>query len=766
MAITISGENNSDKILAADGVIDQLSGFNIVGVITATSFTGNLTGNVTGNLTGNVNSTSPLLLQTGGSERFRITGNNELGIAGANYGSSGQVLTSGGSGSSVSWTTIPTQVTISNNAVDRVITGGSGTNLNGESYLTFSPTSNNGLDVTRTNANTAAMFRGHGGAGTIGLYDTTNSKLLFLSNSNGDFNVQTSDNSYFKKLTVKQNGKVGIATDNPQTELEIHGGSGGTIRLAKGGVGVNREISAGDTLGKIEFRSYDGSLNYNSYNATYTEIETVAVDTLGGPPGNNVRLDFKIADSDEPASGKAVTPVSALSILQGGKIGIATESPLYRLDIGDGANDPPSGYQFRINAAGDYIFALAKQGNPSFSIRNNSTSVVHLNTQNSKRLALGVSSGSNSGSIEDHVNINSSGSFMVGASTYGAAGSFSVGANGTFRSILASGTAQDTLICGISGVSNGFQITTAANNVHTYKFHSGTSQALTITDNKTGVLAGSPFSRFQCGNHTFNGGHAMYTNDRVGMSNHGSLTGLMLASTYNDATHPEYGLVFVQGPTTSNYNVWSVSPDGPAKGDSLNFHYAGYSGSGSNPNVHVPAYKKFEMNGDGNFHITAGNLKFANGYGVDFSATGNSGGTMTSELLHDYEEGTFTPTIIRSSAGYSGNYNYQHGVYTRIGRLVHCYIDVDINNFSGGGGHVGLSGLPYTVSSHGLPGWPHSMHMARMYLDGDYAAGVDARTIRFSGTNYGYVMNIDDDTWDYGNYTRVIFTGSFTFMVS
>ena len=137
MAITISGENNNDKILASDGVIDQLSGFSIVGVVTATSFTGDLTGNVTGNLTGNVNSTSPLLLQTGGSERFRITGNNELGIAGANYGSSGQVLTSGGSGSAVSWTTIPTQVTIANNADNRVITGGSGTNLNGEANLTF-----------------------------------------------------------------------------------------------------------------------------------------------------------------------------------------------------------------------------------------------------------------------------------------------------------------------------------------------------------------------------------------------------------------------------------------------------------------------------------------------------------------------------------------------------------------------------------------------------------------------------------------------------
>ena len=39
MAITISGENNNDKILASDGVIDQISGINIVGVITATTFT-------------------------------------------------------------------------------------------------------------------------------------------------------------------------------------------------------------------------------------------------------------------------------------------------------------------------------------------------------------------------------------------------------------------------------------------------------------------------------------------------------------------------------------------------------------------------------------------------------------------------------------------------------------------------------------------------------------------------------------------------------
>ena len=33
MAITISGQNNNDKILASDGVLDQISGFNVVGVL-------------------------------------------------------------------------------------------------------------------------------------------------------------------------------------------------------------------------------------------------------------------------------------------------------------------------------------------------------------------------------------------------------------------------------------------------------------------------------------------------------------------------------------------------------------------------------------------------------------------------------------------------------------------------------------------------------------------------------------------------------------
>ena len=128
MAIVISGVNNNDKITASDGTIDLLSGVNYSGILTAPAFTS--TGNITaghinigsniqlgnagvatattfvGNLTGNVNATSNLLLQIGGSEKFRVGSSGQLGIGGANYGTSGQVLSSGGSGSAATWQTV------------------------------------------------------------------------------------------------------------------------------------------------------------------------------------------------------------------------------------------------------------------------------------------------------------------------------------------------------------------------------------------------------------------------------------------------------------------------------------------------------------------------------------------------------------------------------------------------------------------------------------------------------------------------------------
>ena len=240
MAITISGENNNDKILAQDGVIDQISGINIVGLLTAGHL--NVGSNIqlgnagiitattfVGNVTGNIKSTSPLLLRTGGSERFRITGNNELGIAGANYGSSGQVLTSGGSGSAVSWTTIPTQVTIANNADNRVITGGSGVNLNGEANLTFSGStlkvnSTTGHSYLKINSNDS-----YSGSIHFGDQSDDDAAQIWYDNYQGNgMYLRTSENtpmSFYTngspRLVITSGGSVNIGGDYTQTSQKL-----------------------------------------------------------------------------------------------------------------------------------------------------------------------------------------------------------------------------------------------------------------------------------------------------------------------------------------------------------------------------------------------------------------------------------------------------------------------------------------------------------------------------------------------------------------
>ena len=166
--------------------------------------------------------------------------------------------------------------------------------------------------------------------------------------------------------------------------------------------------------------------------------------------------------------------------------------------------------------------------------------------------------------------------------------------------------------------------------------------------------------------------------------------------------------------------------------------------------------------GDGNLVVGTA------GHGIDFSATSNSSGTMTSELLDNYEEGTWTPTIYRSNnSGVSGSYNHQEGSYVRVGRLVFALFRVDITSFSGGSGHVVMGGLPYSTHSHGVGGWTNVANMRRMYLDGDFARGDNARSlVGASGISYLYVMNLDTDQWDYGNYGRILFDGCITYQTS
>jgi hypothetical protein len=108
--------------------------------------------------------------------------------------------------------------------------------------------------------------------------------------------------------------------------------------------------------------------------------------------------------------------------------------------------------------------------------------------------------------------------------------------------------------------------------------------------------------------------------------------------------------------------------------------------------------------------LSTGNLIIGtSGKGIDFSATP---GTGTSELLNDYEEGTWTPTV--SGFG-TPTYVQQTGKYTKVGNLVHITGKLNFTGASGASA-VSIGGLPF---ASGDPS--DTFQRASCFVEGDWA---------------------------------------------
>ena len=97
----------------------------------------------------------------------------------------------------------------------------------------------------------------------------------------------------------------------------------------------------------------------------------------------------------------------------------------------------------------------------------------------------------------------------------------------------------------------------------------------------------------------------------------------------------------------------------------------------------------------GDLTITNGNLVMANGKGIDFSATPNSGSTVTSEILDDYEVGTWTPT---DGSGAGLTFTTVFGRYVKIGKQVTVHFRVNYPSTADATAAI-IGGLPYVVDS-------------------------------------------------------------------
>ncbi len=77
------------------------------------------------------------------------------------------------------------------------------------------------------------------------------------------------------------------------------------------------------------------------------------------------------------------------------------------------------------------------------------------------------------------------------------------------------------------------------------------------------------------------------------------------------------------------------------------------------------------------------------------------GGTGAANYLDDYEEGTWTPTVIHQSAPTGGvTYSLQDGMYTKIGNIVTGYFQITCT-ISGtvANAQIYIGALPFTASA-------------------------------------------------------------------
>jgi len=104
--------------------------------------------------------------------------------------------------------------------------------------------------------------------------------------------------------------------------------------------------------------------------------------------------------------------------------------------------------------------------------------------------------------------------------------------------------------------------------------------------------------------------------------------------------------------------------------------------------------EKLEVSG--NIKLS-GNVVIASAQGIDFSATA---GTGSSELLADYEEGTWTPRL-EGSVGSLGSYAASSAVgrYVKIGRLVFLSGYLSLTNRGSWTNNITLNGFPYAVTN-------------------------------------------------------------------
>ena len=744
--VDIVGIATIAKAIIGTGVTIDQSNIDTVGLISATTFTGNLTGDVTGttSLVTAVNNASdstcfPLFATqaTGNvapSSNANLTFNSSTGAFSATS-VAGNIV-----GGTVSGTT--GTFTGDVDIADKIVhTGDTNTAIRfpaadtitaetaGSERLRVASTGDLGLNVTPANWDTT--FKALEGGGT-----SKHGALHFQAN--GDWTTSLGCNNYYnsgwkyrhaggaswfemkedtfkfsiassgsadgaitwsEKLRIEADGSVGIGTDDASWGLS---GAGGLVVGSGTGAQAITIFSGSSNTGDLSFGDatsgtarYSGLIRYD-HATDFMAFRTGTVERLRITSAGKVLIGATAArvesnglasplqiegtglsscsviiarNSNNQASSQLIfqksrgTSVGSNTVIQSGDaVGTITfegsdgtntdslASIIGACDGTPGTNDVPGRLVFSTTADG--------AASPTERMRIDSSGNLGINATNpnAKLVVAGASpyTLTDSGRAVEGIDITGT---AGGNGNYGAAISFGAGATGR-AAIAAVQNATDADNVGFAIITH--PTGTGAND--------GVEKVRIKSDGKVGLGTDSPAVLLdivdgKVANSDRN------TDDKLTIESNGT-TNINLISA-ND-----------------NSGFLLFSDDVRAKG------YVKYD--------HSQGWLEFKADGTACVRMQADNLNVLDGnvvigtagHGIDFSANSHASG-MTSELLDDYEEGTWTPAIETAGSPTTNNAN---GMYTKIGQLVTCsfYMNISSATFSNS---TRISGLPFPYNA-------------------------------------------------------------------
>jgi len=135
--------------------------------------------------------------------------------------------------------------------------------------------------------------------------------------------------------------------------------------------------------------------------------------------------------------------------------------------------------------------------------------------------------------------------------------------------------------------------------------------------------------------------------------------------------------------------------------------------------VSLPNTVQFNNLKIGGTEVINSNRQIQNITGIDFSPSSGTG-TPSSNLLDDYEEGTWTPALVAGSGSVAQPIGGRaQGQYIKIGNIVIAQFDW-YNNTSGSLSYTGtlkITGFPFSVSRFGAGNGGEPFNEANIFMD-------------------------------------------------